>query len=255
VRSVRALILRLATENPHRGYRRTHGELLVWGITLATSTVWKVLQQAGIDPAPERAASTWADFMRSQAHALLACDYFETVTLSGAPMYVFAVIKHAHRRIRILGATAHPTRSWVAQAVRNLTKELEDIGRPARLLIRDRDTKFGSGFDAVLADAGTRVMPRGVQMPRMNAIMEHWIQTCRRELLDRTLIWNQRHLLHALREFERSYNSHRPHQGIANGRPLRPLPSPIADPVRIARLDIPRPDRLGGTLHEYQHAA
>jgi hypothetical protein len=89
----------------------------------------------------------------------------------------------------------------------------------------------------------------------MNAITERWIQTCRRELLDRTLIWNQRHLLHALREFERFYNSHRPHQGIANARPLHPLPSPITDPVRIAHLHVHRHDRLGGILHEYQQAA
>jgi hypothetical protein len=89
----------------------------------------------------------------------------------------------------------------------------------------------------------------------MNAITERWIQTCRRELLDRTLIWNQRHLLHALREFERFYNGHRPHQGIENARPLRPLPTPITDPVRIARLNIRRTDRLGDILHEYQHAA
>jgi putative transposase len=92
-------------------------------------------------------------------------------------------------------------------------------------------------------------------MPRMNAIMERWVQTCRRELLDRTLIWNQRHLLHALREFEQHYNSHRPHQGIADARPLHPLPPPITDPDAIAHLDIRRSDRLGGTLHEYQHAA
>jgi hypothetical protein len=89
----------------------------------------------------------------------------------------------------------------------------------------------------------------------MNAIMERWIQTCRRELLDRTLIWNHRHLLHALREFELFYNCHRPHQGIANAQPLHPLPVPIADPGRIASLDIRRHDRLGGILHEYQHAA
>jgi hypothetical protein len=79
-------------------------------------------------------------------------------------------------------------------------------------------------------------------------------QTCRRELLDRTLIWNQRHLLHALHEFEEFYNSHRPHQGIANARPLRPLAAPIADPDKIAHLDIRRRDRLGGILHEYEHA-
>jgi putative transposase len=81
------------------------------------------------------------------------------------------------------------------------------------------------------------------------------VQTCRRELLDRTLIWNQRHLLHVLLEFEQFYNTHRPHQGIANARPLRPLPTPITDPGQIARLDIRKRDRLGGILHEYEHAA
>ena len=90
---------------------------------------------------------------------------------------------------------------------------------------------------------------------RSNSIMERWVQTCRRELLDRTLIRNQRHLLHALREFEQFYNSHRPHQGIANARPMRPLPVPITDPDQIVRLDIRRRDRLGGILHEYEHAA
>ena len=89
----------------------------------------------------------------------------------------------------------------------------------------------------------------------MNALMERWVQTCRRELLDRTLIWNQRHLLYALREFEQFYNAHRPHQGIANARPLQALPSPIFRARCPARLHVHRRDRLGGTLHEYRHAA
>ncbi|MET7906667.1 integrase, partial [Streptomyces sp. NPDC005355] len=109
VHSVRALVLRLARENPGWGYRRLHGELLVLGVKVAASTVWEILQEAGVDPAPERSSSTWADFLRSQADALLACDFFETVALSGARMYVLAVIEHASRRIRVLGATAHPT--------------------------------------------------------------------------------------------------------------------------------------------------
>ena len=79
----------------------------------------------------------------------------------------------------------------------------------------------------------------------MNSIMERWIGSCRRELLDRTLIWDQQHLLHARRQFEAFYNHHRPHQGIAHTRPLRPLPSPITDPGRIAHLDIRRRQRLG----------
>jgi hypothetical protein len=85
--------------------------------------------------------------------------------------------------------------------------------------------------------------------------MERWVRTCRRELLDRTLIYNQQHLLHALREFEVFYNTHRPHQGIANARPLTRLPEPITDADRLAHLNIYRRDRLGGILREYKHAA
>ncbi|MEV7862971.1 integrase core domain-containing protein [Streptomyces hirsutus] len=255
VHSIRALVLRLARENPSWGYRRLHGELLLLGVKVAATTVWEVLKEAGTEPAPERASSTWADFLRSQADALLACDFFETVTLSGARLYVFAAIEHANRRIRILGATAHPTASWVVQAARNLVMDLEDAGCRARYLIRDRDGKVPRLFDAVLKDAGIEMVLSGVRIPRMNSIMERWVRTCRRELLDRTLIWNQRHLLHALGEFETFYNEHRPHQGLANARPLHPLPAPIEDPDRIARLDIRRQARLGGTLHAYQHAA
>jgi transposase InsO family protein len=211
-------------------------------VKVAASTVWEILQDAGIDPAPERASRTWADFL-------------ETVTLTGARMYVFAVIKHASRRIPILGATAHPTATWTVQAVKNLVMDLEDTGCRARFMIRDRDSQFPKMFDTVLADAGIDVVLSGIQMPRMNSIMKRWIQTRRRELLDRTLIWNQRHLLHALHEFEQFYNGHRPHQGIANARPLHPLPTPVTDPDKIARLDVRRRDRLGGILHEYEHAA
>jgi transposase len=88
VRSVRALVLRLARENPSWGYRRLHGELLVLGVKVAASTVWEIVKEAGIDPAPMRASSTWAEFLRSQADALLACDSLETVTLTGTRMYV-----------------------------------------------------------------------------------------------------------------------------------------------------------------------
>jgi transposase InsO family protein len=142
----------------------------------------------------------------------------------------------------------------VTQAARNLVMDIEDARCRLKYLIRDRDGKYPAGLDQILADAGITVVRSGVQMPRMNAIMERWVRTCRYELLDRTLIWNQRHLLHALREFEIFYNQHRPHQGIATARPLAPLPEPITDPDRIAHLNIHRRDRLGG-LHEYQHAA
>jgi putative transposase len=101
---------------------------------------------------------------------------------------VLAVIEHASRRIRILGATAHPTASWAAQAARNLVMGPEDAGCRARFLIRDRDGKFPGLGDAILADAGIDAVLSGVRMPKMNSIMEPWVQTCQRELLDRTLI-------------------------------------------------------------------
>ncbi|MEV0136574.1 integrase [Dactylosporangium sp. NPDC050688] len=205
VHSIRVLVLRLTRENPSWGYRRVHGELVVPGIKVAASTVWEILHDAGIDPAPDRTATTWADFLRSQADALLACDFLETITLTGARMYVFAVIEHASRRIRILGATEHPSAGWVVQTARNLVMDLEDAGCRARLLIRDRDGKFPALFDTILRDAGIEVVLSGVRMPRMNSIMERWVQTCRRELLDRTLLWNRPHLLHALRKFEQFY--------------------------------------------------
>lgn len=248
-------MLRLARENPSWGYRRLHGELLVLGVKVTASTVWKILKDAGVDAAPGQRSSTWAGFLRSQADALLACDFFEAVTLFGERMYVLAVIGHSSRRIRVLSATAHPTTSWVTRAAKNLVIDLEDVGCRARFMIRDRDGKFPALFEAVLKDTGTEVVLTGIQMPGMNSITEGWVQTCRHELLDRTLIWNQRHLLHALREFEQFYNFHRPHQGIANARPPRPLPTPIDEPDKLNDLDIRRHDRFGGILHAYRHAA
>ena len=154
VPSIRRLVLRLASENTTWGYRRIHGELLALGVKVAASTVWEILKDAGVDPAPERTSSTWAAFLRSQAHAIIAADFFETTTLTGATMYVLAVIEHASRRIRILGVTAHPTAAWVTQTARNLVMDLEDTGCQVKYLIRDRDGKYPALFDQVITDAG-----------------------------------------------------------------------------------------------------
>ncbi|MEV6057451.1 integrase core domain-containing protein [Streptomyces sp. NPDC052107] len=151
--------------------------------------------------------------------------------------------------------TTTATADWMARLGRNLVMDLEDAGSKARFLIRDRDSKFTAGFDAVLTDAGLEIVTGRIKMPQMNSIMERWIQSCRHELLDRTLIGDQRHLLQALREFELYYNEHRPHRAPNQAAPLRLLSEPITEPGQIRRLEIRRRDRLGGTLREYQHAA
>jgi putative transposase len=161
------------------------------------------------------------------------------VTLTGTRLCVLAVIEHASRRVRVLGVTAHPNAAWVTRAARNLVMDLDETGpvrHHVRYLIRDRDATYPALFDEILADAGIKVARSGVRMPHMNSIMERWVRTCRRELLDRTLIWNQRHRLHALREDEAFYNQHRPPQGIANARPLAALPEPITDSHQLAQL-------------------
>jgi putative transposase len=200
-RKVRSVVLRLARENESWGYRRIHGELAGLGITVAPSTVWQILKSAGIDPAPRRDGPGWAEFLRSQAQGILALDFFTADLLNGATVYVLAVIEHRTRRIRILGATEHPAQSWVVQQARNLLMDLEDAGTRAKFVLHDRDASFTAAFDSVFGAAGIRVVRSAVQAPRMNSIMERWIGSCRRELLDRTLIWNQRHLMTVLREY------------------------------------------------------
>jgi putative transposase len=113
-RNIRALVLRLAGGNPGWGYRRIHGELAGLGTKIAASTVWEILKNAGIDPTPRRADPTWPQSLRSQAEAILACDFLTADLLDGTQAYVLAVIEHATRRIRILGVTLHPTGAWTA---------------------------------------------------------------------------------------------------------------------------------------------
>jgi transposase InsO family protein len=132
-----------------------------------------------------------------------------------------------------------------------LTIDLEEVGQRFRFLIRDRDAWFSTAFDAVFAAAGMTIIRTPVRAPRANAIAERFVGTIRPELLDRTLITNERHAEGVLRVFERNCNEHRPHRSLDQAAPLRPLPTQSrTDVVSVRRLD-----RLGDLLHEYQQVA
>ncbi|MCO6007022.1 transposase [Actinoallomurus purpureus] len=128
-----------------------------------------------------------------------------------------------------------------------------DLGNRAsdfRFLIRDRDSKFTTPFDQVFTTDGIRVMLTAPQAPRMNAIMERWVGSIRRELLDRILIMNERHLRKTLTEYEAHFNMHRPHRTLNQASPLRALPDPVDADIKVTRRD-----RLGGLLPEYAQVA
>ena len=250
-RNIRALVLRLARENPEWGYRRIHGELAGLGVKIAASAVWEILKNAGIDPTPRRSGLAWSQFLRSQAEAILACDFFTADLLDGTKAYVLAVIEHATRRIRILGITLHPTGAWTAQHARNLIMDLGEQADQVKFMIRGRGSNHTAAFDAVLADAGIRTVLCNIRTPRMNAIAERWIGGCRRELLDRTLIWNQAHLRRILRQYEIHHNQHRPHRSLDGAAPLKPLPEPIDFEQYRAR----KQARVGGLINEYRLVA
>jgi hypothetical protein len=162
------------------------------------------------------------EFLRSQAQGILALDFFTADLLNGTKVYVLAVIEHGTRRIRVLGAAENPVQSWVVQQARNLLMDLDDAGMSVKFVLHDRDASFTAAFDAVFQAAGARVVRSAIQAPRMNSVMERWIGSCRRELLDRTLIWNQRHLMTVLREYEDFYNMCRSNTRLGGSPALLP---------------------------------
>ena len=149
------------------------------GVKVAASTVWEILKASGTGPAPRRTGPTWSQFLRSQAEAILACDFFTADLLDGTQAHVLTVIEHATRRIRILGVTLHPTGEWTTQQARNLFMDLGEQTHRVKFMNRDRGSNLTAAFDAVLADASIQTVLCNVRTPRMNAIAERWIGGCR----------------------------------------------------------------------------
>ena len=248
---LRALILRLARENPRWGCVRVQGELRKLGLRASATTVRTLLRAARLGPAPRRAGPTWAEFLRAQAHGIIACDFFTVETAWLRTLYVLVFIELGSRRIHVSPSTAHPDSAWVTQQARNLAMALDGRSPVVRFLIRDRDTKFSRSFDAVLRSEGMRVIRTPVRAPNANAYAERVIETMRAECLDWTLILGRGHLDRTLRTYGEHYNRQRPHCAVG-----------LAPPLADARISVPvgprhvcRRNLLGGLIHEYYGAA
>jgi transposase InsO family protein len=243
----RRTIVRLARENPTRGYRRIHGQLARLGITIAASIVWAILKNAAIDPAPGRSSESWTTFLRAQAAGMVACDFFTVNTVLLCRYYALFFIELETRRVYLAGITNHPTSAWTTQAARNFTVRSQQA---IRFLIRDGAGQFIGTFDEVFRSDGTTIIRTPPYTPVANAYAERWVGTVRRELFDRTLIWNRPHLERVLREYVEHSNTHRPHRSLGQR-----APDTRAVGVYRPGQPIRRQPTCSGLINEYRQAA
>jgi putative transposase len=106
--AIRKLVIRMAKDNPAGGHRRVQGELVRLGHPIAASTVWQILHDAGIDPAPRRSGPTRKQFLTAQARGMLAIDFVHVDTVLLRRVYALIVIEHGTRRVHLAGITSNP---------------------------------------------------------------------------------------------------------------------------------------------------
>ena len=252
-REIRTVIIRLARENPRWGYQRIVGELKGLGVIVSATSVRKILREHQLGPVGTRRGPSWREFLRAQAHSLIAVDFFSVDTVWLQRLYVLFFIEVGSRRVHLAGCTAHPDGEWVTQHARQVAWALAERDTPVSFLIRDHDGKFTNSFDAVFEAQGTRIIRTPIQAPEANGIAERFVRTARTECLDWLLTLSTRHLERTLTAFVDHYNGHRPHRSLdlvpPNGR------AATKKWTGSQSLAIRRRDRLGGLLHEYERAA
>jgi putative transposase len=184
---VRKLIFRMVAENPTWGAPRHHGELLLLGFDVSERIISRWMKRAPRDPRP---AKSWRAFLENHREAIAAMDFFTVPTSMFGVLYCFFVISHDRRRILHFNITKHPTSSWIIQQLR----EAFPFATAPRLLIHDRDAKYGTEVQAAIRSLKINAVRTSFESPWQNGVAERWVGSCRRELLDHVIVLNERHL-------------------------------------------------------------
>jgi putative transposase len=195
---------------------------------------------------------TWTQFLRSQA--AVACDFATVDTAFLRRYYLLFFIDVTNREVFFAGITTNPTGHWTTQAARNLFLRHPDRFADTRALVRDRGSQFIDAFDEIFRTEGLKIYKTPIRTPVANTFAERWIGTLRRELLDRTIIWNQHQLERLVTDYINHYNSHRPHRSLYQRPPLGNDPQVTAD-SETAPLRVARSTRCDGLINEYRNAA
>jgi hypothetical protein len=235
------------------GYDRIAGALANLGHEVCDQTVGNILRRRGIPPAPERKhTTTWAEFIRVHLAVLAGTDFFtvEVLTLRGlVTYYVLFFIHLATRRVEIAGITAHPSEQWMKQMARNVTMEGCGALRDSRYLLHDRDTKYTASFLTIIKSGHVKTLRLPARSPNLNAYCERWVRSAKEECLSKLVLFGERSLRRAMREYVAHYHAERNHQGKSDI-----LLFPQAGQTRRNR-PVECCERLGGLLRYYHQDA
>jgi transposase InsO family protein len=250
---LRALIVRMATENRSWGYTRIQGALANLHYKVSRGTIANILREHGLEPAPDRLKkTTWAEFLKTHWEVLAAADFFTVHVWTARGLTRFAVlfiIDLSTRRVDVAGIAAAPDTAWMSQIGRNLTDVHDGCLRRKRYLIHDRDPLFTLNFRETLAAAGVDVVRLPPRSPNLNAYAERFVRTIKESCLDRTILVGEASLRRAVAEFTEHYHRERNHQGLGN-QLIEPLPIHSGAELRMLTRE-----RLGGLLRYYYRQA
>jgi transposase len=247
---LKQLIIDMARDNKHLGYRKLTGYLNYLGYKVSCSTVSRVLREHGIDPSPKRPERTsWNEFVRSHWESLAAIDFFTTeiYTLGGLTRFmVLFVIDYATRKVEIAGIIPQADGKWMKQIARNLTGFMSGFLKDKKFLIHDWDPLFTKDFRSILRAGGVKCVKTTVACPNMNPFAERFVWSIKGECLNKMIIFGEDHLRYVINEYMEHYHAERPHQGIGNV---------MIEPPPVGEGEITCQERLGGLLKSYRRAA